>query len=900
MLRFTKTIIVYPFCPLRLKALIFTIFIFSGLELTSNDSLRWQKKLSQGLYTEGNDLVLDSLINYFDKNRFHEQYIEHNFLKINFLQLYGEYTDAQKLINILRDSIKSFHKQKININYTKNTIKLELKDASQMYILDKYENSHKAYLKLRDKIEKASLDSLYKSKRINQCNKFIAAINIELERYFEALALYQIISNYSKLETPTMAMMAKLYKKLGDLKNAEKYAEKSFNANKYSLNKITQNNTYLSLLKYYISVNSTEKISKLIEYLNYNIRKDFNRFLFDRIVFNYNLEKGEHKKAYNILKEIKLLNNQTLESSILLNHEKIKYYLKTKDYNLAENQLETIFDTLRIANIEKINQANIPFNNIDLIVESLAYGLHIKNEKLSNNLNEKDLKIGKIYAEEMYNFIVGARSKIRSDLDKKFSNIQFEKHYNYLIEFAFLSQDKDLIWKYLKLSNNYSTSFSRLYRAHLQENSKVEDFEKLSKLYSEIIALEAKGAQFPDSIEISNLLIKKREEYNYGGQVEDINSSLENKMISDNTISEVQNSLGSNESIILFYTTNDIIYRAVITSNNMQIDKMPMISNIQEFISCFSDVDCNYEPTVLTLSSLLKNVDLTEKITIIPHGILNCIPFEALVDNQGNSLIFNHTINYQYSWNPEKTHTSSSSCLAIAPSFNDTCSTFLPLEYNITESDKIKSILNIKTEVDSVDILKATFFEKCLKTDILHFASHTYIDNLYPRNSYLSLGENCQRDIDSTKIFINDILTQTLSNELIVLSSCDSGNGKLVKGEGLESLSKAFFKSGVKSIISTLWSANDQSTSEIMKYFYSNLNKGKSKDESLKAAKIKFLNTYGPDYYHPYYWAGFVPFGDMSPVIENNKKRNIYILLFFSAIALIFYINKKKTLKAVA
>jgi len=88
----------------------------------------------------------------------------------------------------------------------------------------------------------------------------------------------------------------------------------------------------------------------------------------------------------------------------------------------------------------------------------------------------------------------------------------------------------------------------------------------------------------------------------------------------------------------------------------------------------------------------------------------------------------------------------------------------------------------------------------------------------------------------------------------------------LQRGEGIISLARAFAYAGAKSIVTSLWSVNDKSTSELMRFFYRELRRGKDKDEALRLARLRFLKESSVKNSHPFFWAAFVPVGDMRGV----------------------------------
>ena len=116
---------------------------------------------------------------------------------------------------------------------------------------------------------------------------------------------------------------------------------------------------------------------------------------------------------------------------------------------------------------------------------------------------------------------------------------------------------------------------------------------------------------------------------------------------------------------------------------------------------------------------------------------------------------------------------------------------------------------------------------------------------------------------------------------LVTLSACNTGTGKLHKGEGVMSLSRAFAYAGCPSIITSLWQAQDRSTATLMKYFYEYLSEGKNKAEALTLAKIRYLNESDKVKSLPFFWAGFILVGDDAPL---KKSRNtLWLTVFFCA-----------------
>ena len=107
-----------------------------------------------------------------------------------------------------------------------------------------------------------------------------------------------------------------------------------------------------------------------------------------------------------------------------------------------------------------------------------------------------------------------------------------------------------------------------------------------------------------------------------------------------------------------------------------------------------------------------------------------------------------------------------------------------------------------------------------------------------------------------------DSLQLKLNADLVTLSACRTAVGKLIMGEGVVGLSRAFIYAGARSTVVSLWNVNDVATAELMKSFYQNLGRGMAKDEALRQAKLALLRNPQRTWHHPYYWAPFVLVGE--------------------------------------
>jgi CHAT domain-containing protein len=141
----------------------------------------------------------------------------------------------------------------------------------------------------------------------------------------------------------------------------------------------------------------------------------------------------------------------------------------------------------------------------------------------------------------------------------------------------------------------------------------------------------------------------------------------------------------------------------------------------------------------------------------------------------------------------------------------------------------------------------------------IHFATHGLISERQPQYSGLALTlDDDPREDGLLQVY--EIFNLKLRAELVVLSACQTGLGKELKGEGVIGLTRAFMYAGASSVVVSLWQVADRSTAELMVGFYQQLDRAGDKAEALRRAKVGLMQN--PRYSHPYYWAPFVLVGE--------------------------------------
>lgn len=469
------------------------------------------------------------------------------------------------------------------------------------------------------------------------------------------------------------------------------------------------------------------------------------------------------------------------------------------------------------------------------------------------------------------------------------------------------------------LKNNLSFYEQSLY----YENQKsTKDFRKISELKNKVFELKNNQQRF------YTYLDKNYSEYynlKYKNEVTDIKT--------------LQNKLEAKDAVVEFVLTDNKLFSFLITKDYFTINSdvinpefYNQIKTVRNFSSSNSFGNCstaefqNYTNASFALYSKLfkpyeKNIAWNHLI-IIPDKELNLISFETLLNQAVDAkkiaynnlpyLILEHPVSYSYSatmlMNEGKIsdRNTSNSLLAMAPDYKkaqDINNLYSGIERNKLAAlpyakDEIKGITDIYNgqQLTDFNATKENFCKKANEFDILHLAMHAEINDENPMYSRLVFAESANTKNEGM-LNTSDIYNLNLNSKLVVLSACNTGNGKLRSGEGVMSLSRAFLYAGCKSVIMTLWAVEDKAGSELMISFYEYLSKGYSKDKAMQLAKIDYIKHSPASKSHPYYWAAYVPIGDQCPL--NQSPKDYSSMAYFALLAGIgigitpFFTNRK-------
>jgi CHAT domain-containing protein len=241
----------------------------------------------------------------------------------------------------------------------------------------------------------------------------------------------------------------------------------------------------------------------------------------------------------------------------------------------------------------------------------------------------------------------------------------------------------------------------------------------------------------------------------------------------------------------------------------------------------------------------------------VPHGALHYLPFSALTANNGKYALDE----YQMRILPS----------ASVMRFLNTRSKNKRYMLALGNPDLNQSEMDLPGAQTEVETIKGTqpdidaFYRKGASETLikqsssqyqrLHIASHGVFYADRPMQSSLLLAKD---DSNDGHLTVSEIYDLDLNADLVTLSACETGLGKINNGDDVIGLNRGFLYAGANTIISSLWQVSDAATADLMQRFYQN--NGKDKRAALHSAQLSVKKNYP----HPYYWAAFQMTGSVN------------------------------------
>lgn len=368
--------------------------------------------------------------------------------------------------------------------------------------------------------------------------------------------------------------------------------------------------------------------------------------------------------------------------------------------------------------------------------------------------------------------------------------------------------------------------------------------------------------------------------------------------------------------VISFFVGENYIFTFVITAQNFQVYQQNKSSKLEQQLQQFYQSMEEMEKRVFTqvayqlyqtlLESIIQNdpFKTIQQITIIPDNELTYLPFEALLLYETSPqasyqelpyLLKEYDINYHYStslllsihnkYKGGKSVLSQESFLGFAPVYatqypvETLPATFLPnrsalrsieingeeyseLVYSEQEVNTIKDAFTKHTYTAETFLHSAAslphFKSKASAYKFILISAHGVYDPEQPELSGIIFSPTPNTPKEQAILHMKDAYHLQLQADLVVLSCCESGLGKLIKGEGMMGMNRGFLYAGAKNVVFTLFKVYDEVSCTLTQYLFQHILEGQGYTQALNEAKRKLLQEEGID---PMCWAGYVLIG---------------------------------------
>lgn len=515
-------------------------------------------------------------------------------------------------------------------------------------------------------------------------------------------------------------------------------------------------------------------------------------------------------------------------------------------YSLKKSHLEIALSVIDEAEriLENIRAGTT--NKKDLLeLSNLASELYEDGQRIALQLQEVTL-FGDEYLQKAFQYSEKSKSALL-----KTAVVESEAQ-------SFAGIPNEVLEKEKKLSSEL---------AYLNTQISLEsDVSKLNLLRDQYFQLKQRHQRF-----IEDLEREYPEYYTLKHKDSFINvKDIQNKLQAGEAILEYAMAPKSNQIILYLITKDELsfyrIYQRDEVLRYLRAYRNTLIYNLQEN---FQSIAFNLYHYLMPIK-LNKNID---KLVIIPDGELSTIPFEALVKVKAENpafynldyLIKAFDIHYSYSaslYQSDKISQYGNEALLISPIEFGLGIAMLPASEQESEHFMKwcdQRAISIESLIKS-EATKERFKNSSLDDyRFIHLATHGTVDLESPDLSGVYFKNN-ENKADDNILYVGEIYGLSINAELVVLSACETGLGKINRGEGVMGLGQAFAYSGADNLILSLWKVADESTSLLMQSFYSGElgTESNSFSKGLRKAKLSMINS---DYSAPYFWAPFILWG---------------------------------------
>ena len=326
------------------------------------------------------------------------------------------------------------------------------------------------------------------------------------------------------------------------------------------------------------------------------------------------------------------------------------------------------------------------------------------------------------------------------------------------------------------------------------------------------------------------------------------------------TAPEVRQRLPDGEMLIEYYYGERELYAFLLTREELRVQALDgngLVAEIQSFRKAVQSPysDAWREPAQRLHARLVKPLEAmlkTEHLTIVAHGVLHYLPFAALHDGT-RFLIERHSIRFLPAASVlrfVKSGAGEKPGEILAFGNPDLGDPRMDLSFAQVEAEGIAASMPNSRALVRKQATETAFKQFATNFRFIHIASHGEFDPDAPLKSRLLLARDGANDGELT---VGELYSMRVDADLVTLSACETGLGKITSGDDVVGLTRGFLYAGARSIVASLWKVDDRATGELMAGFYAALRGGAEKREALRRAQLAALKTTP----HPFFWAAF-------------------------------------------
>jgi CHAT domain-containing protein len=754
-----------------------------------------------------------------------------------------------------------------------------------LYSIGKIKAAEKVYQDLLAKVDKddpaVRLSSLYNNLALtyNKLGKYDEYLNLQ----FQALEVAENDDNYNH-QIDIFRNLFIYYRQNNNEENAFEYLSKAQELAKEEGNITDLGNLYVSQ-------------GASIRQFNNNYQKAFDYFAKAEEI----LDPKNNSENYIFLlnEQANTFEKQKKYSDAIEKYDRILTLLPEDNPNHLDAIVNKALNHLDLGNIDKAGELITKFQSYDL--SKLEFQQIIKAKTVeadylhSVGKSERALDI----LEPALRQVV-VRAKSSADLKSGYWYVEDEYLDAFELIVAIYKQNNKLDQAIEKLDQLKTINDASLYQNPLVKSSLLNESQltEYKQLTNQLDATRKKLLTAPEDQKlgirqnISQLKLKKRK----------LDRKLTAQIQSDPiTIREVRNNLSARELVMHITELNNQYYIAKISRSNVELNTIPLDSTRRNLLSgAVQQVATNQTnlDTLYTISNMLKLKqipDRIEQVTLIPDSYFYQLPIDILPLQQPAHSYSYGQVTYAIEQFRTQYLTSLDDLKSEAPaqtkSKNNLSYTgfgvsnfsgynkksLVPLPHAKTEVNNIAGQLTNMSKVNTYinnQSTKPIFKQAAPKSEIIHLATHSEVSERDPMFStvYLSKRANTADSTFDDQLFAYELFELNLSNEMIMLNSCESGSGPYIQGTGVMGISRALQYAGARSLILNLWSVNDQLAADFATHFYQQLNKGKSKGEAMRTTKRYFLKTKNAS---PHFWGPYMLIGNDNPIIQPDREKNL-------------------------